>query len=104
MNLTGLNMAKEKGSTKFNGHPVGSPYFMSISAHDGIIEEKDDMIALGFSLCHIYRNSTRLPWKTEEIENMKGNDRLKKIKEVKEETVMQDWVNKHIFFFFYFQM
>lgn len=92
-------MSKFKGSTKFKGDTVGAPACTSKSADKGIIEEKDDMIALGFSLCDLYGKPLTLPWVEEAKKNPKSN-LLKTMLEIKEKTVIKDWVSKVLVFIF----
>lgn len=92
-----LNLAKLKGSTKFGKFPVGPPACRSASADKGIIEEKDDMIALGFSLCVLYGKELSLPWMTKAFKNPKSNF-VRTMLEIKEKTVVKDWVSTNLLF------
>lgn len=88
-----MNMANLKGSTKFGEIPVGKPAFMSISAGQGLIEEKDDMVSLGFCLCHVYGKQLALPWLTKETEKMKPSKAFSAIQKIKEKAVKNNqWV------------
>lgn len=89
-------MAKLKGSTKFSKSAIGAPACRSVSADKGKIEEKDDMIALGFSLCDLYGKQLKLPWVSKARKNPKSN-MIKTMLEIKEQTVIKDWVNTNEF-------
>lgn len=69
---------------------------MSTPASNGKAEEKDDLLSLGFSLCHLYGNQLELPWYTKEIQKMKSNA-FNTMKETKEETVIETWVKTKVF-------
>lgn len=92
-----MNMAKLKGSSKFGQKVIGTPAYVSLSAGRGIIEEKDDMIALGFCLCHLYGN--QLPWLTEETKHLNNSQAFKAMHEIKEKIVIKEWVSINTFSF-----
>lgn len=94
-----MNMAKLKGSTKFGEVAVGTPPYVSLSAVEGIIEEKDDMVALGFCMCHLYGN--QLPWITNKTLSMNTSEQFTAMQEIKEKTVIKDWVSISAFLLYY---
>lgn len=98
-----MNMAKLKGSTKFGKIAIGSTTYMSISAHTGTIEEKDDMISLGFCLCHVYGKQLELPWLTKSIGKMDPVKASKEILKTKEKTFnnINKWVSGNAFSFLF---